>query len=152
MSKQETTRKPAAPWLEERGIVVELFEGGAWVEAQARSGCGSCTKSSCGTGLLARRHPSRLALHTNALLQVGDRVCLGLSVKSFLSGTLIVYGLPLLGAVLAGGLAETMISSGHVAVPFAFAGGLLAGCSISRHRLLRHQRQYQPILLAVESV
>ncbi len=71
-------------------------------------------------------------------------------MKSFLTGTLIAYGLPLLTAALAGGLAEMLVSAGHVAVPFVFAGGLLAGCLMSRCQLLRHQRQYQPILLAIE--
>ncbi|WP_227368419.1 SoxR reducing system RseC family protein [Halomonas sp. M20] len=151
MNEQGSIKPPAAQWLEERGVVVALFAGGAWVEARSLSGCNGCAKTGCGTGLLTRRRSSRLALYTDAGLCIGNRVRMGISPKSFLQGALIVYGLPLLTAVLAGGLAETLLSPGPLAVPFMFAGGLLGGCLLSRHQLQRHHRRYQPILLAVES-
>lgn len=150
MNEQAAIKRPTAHWLEERGVVVALFAGGAWIEAQPQGGCSGCAKQGCGTGLLARRRPSRLAVHTDVSLRVGDRVRLGMPTKSFLQAALIVYGLPLLAAILAGGFAETTLPSGYVTVPLAFVGGLLAGCLMSRYLLQRHQRQYQPILLAAE--
>nr|WP_299241931.1 SoxR reducing system RseC family protein [uncultured Halomonas sp.] len=150
MNEQDSIKRPPPQWLEERGVVVALFAGGAWVEARSQSGCNGCTRSGCGTGLLRRRRPSNLAVYTDTPLCIGNRVRLGISSTRFLHGTLIVYGLPLLTAVLAGGLAEMLLSPGQLAVPFAFAGGLFVGCLLSRHQLQRHQRRYQPILLAVE--
>ncbi|MGC3873042.1 SoxR reducing system RseC family protein [Halomonas sp. GXIMD04776] len=150
MSEQETTQRLTAHCLEERAVVVALFAGGAWVEARPQDGCHGCTQQGCGAGLVARRRLRHLSLYTDAPLRVGDRVRLGLPARGFLYSALVVYGVPLLIAITAGGLAERWVSLGNMAVPLVFVGGLLVGSLLSRYWLQRHPGQYHPILLAVE--
>ncbi|SDL70748.1 positive regulator of sigma(E), RseC/MucC [Modicisalibacter muralis] len=141
-----------ASWLEERARVVATFAGGAWVETEAKAGCGGCAaRQGCASGFLARwRRTPRLALLTDTQLHVGERVTIGLPAGRFLQGALIVYGWPLLLAIVAGGVAERLSAPGHVSVPLAFAGGLALGLLASRLQLRRHQRRYRPCLLGIE--
>lgn len=141
-----------ADWLEERARVVAIFTGGAWVETEPKAGCNGCAaQQGCASGLLARwRRTPRLALLTDERLHVGERVRIGLPAGQFLRGALIVYGWPLLLAIVAGGLAERLSSVGHVSVPLAFIGGLALGFFASRFQLRRHQRHYRPYLLSIE--
>lgn len=139
-------------WLEERARVVAVFTGGAWVETEPKAGCSGCAaQQGCASGLLARwRRTPRLALLTDDRLHVGERVTIGLPAGRFLQGALIVYGWPLLLAIIAGGLAERLSSAGHISVPLAFVGGLILGLLASRFQLHRHQRHYRPCLLSIE--
>lgn len=145
--------KPIAEraWLEEGAHVIGVFSGGVWVEAAPQRECYHCAARGCGRGLLARwRRPAQLRLYTTAVLSIGDRVRVGVPAEGFLHGALVVYGWPLLLAIMAGGLAEQWVPPGHVGVPLAFIAGLALGCFASRWQLRWHSRGYRPVLLAVE--
>ncbi|GGX81130.1 hypothetical protein GCM10007160_05500 [Litchfieldella qijiaojingensis] len=148
-SLSETSQQSS---LIEEARVVEPFAGGAWVEVSRPSSCRRCAaRQGCGAGLLARWRSSgavqRLAVHSEHPLQVNDRVYLALPASKFLQGTLMVYGIPLGAALLAGGLAETLLSVGHAMVPLAFAIGLAAGWAVVQWHGRRHVASFRPRLL-----
>lgn len=137
-----------SPWLVERARVVDTFRGGVWVEAQQQMGCSGCAAQGCGRGLLARwRRPARLALRTEAALSIGDEVRVGVPDTGFLYSALVIYGWPLLAALLMGGLAEQLVPVGHVTVPLSFLAGLALGMIASRWQLRRNAHRYSPVLL-----
>lgn len=143
--------------IEERGAVVAVEDGHAWVETRRRSTCQSCTVSKgCGTGLLAHASKGR-SLRVRVLdplgLQPGDTVVLALAEDALLRGSLAVYLLPLL-SLLAG-----VVLGDRVAMPLGLAadgGALLFGAAgfalglawVRRFgNRVRMDRRYQPIVL-----
>ncbi len=150
LPSKECAVEAGSGWLVEEARVLALFDGGAWVETDAEKGCGGCSaRHGCGSRLLSsRRSAPRLALYTDETLRVGDRIRIGLPAARFLQGALIVYGGPLLTAILAGGLAEWLTAPGSNSVPLAFVAGLALGVLGSRHALRIRQRRYLPRLIA----
>ncbi|MFC3283678.1 SoxR reducing system RseC family protein [Litchfieldella rifensis] len=141
--------------LIEEARVVEPFSGGAWVEVVKRSSCQQCTaRQGCGGGLLARFRPvraQRVAVASERALREGERVQVALPATRFLQGALVVYGVPLMTALLAGGLAEAILNVGHAVVPLAFASGLAAGWGGVQWHERRHGARFRPRLLIQET-
>lgn len=142
-----------ADWLEASARVVDVFCGGVWVETQEQAGCHGCAaRASCGSGLLSRfRARPRLKVVTSQGFQVGDSVRLRIPARSLLSAALIAYAWPLLFAVVAGSVAESLAAPGHAVVPMMFAAGLIVGVGVSRWHGWRWRRRHGPQLLVHES-
>jgi sigma-E factor negative regulatory protein RseC len=147
--------------LTEQGRVVALEADGLWVETVRASTCGKCSAASgCGHGLLnrlgdGRRNYVRVLPGDQPLsaIAVGDEVRIAVPEEVFLRGSLLVYGLPLLG-LLGGALALPAALSDAVAAnePLAVAGavtGFALGAGLVRWHAWRHRddRRLQPILL-----
>ncbi|SFC02673.1 positive regulator of sigma(E), RseC/MucC [Marinospirillum celere] len=82
-----------------------------WVQACIEQGCSSChLSSSCGQGLLARwfsRPPPLLQLDApNLVLEVGDRVELGVDASILNRAAWLQFALPLMTLLLASIFAE----------------------------------------------
>jgi sigma-E factor negative regulatory protein RseC len=93
----------------------------------------------CGAGLLIGATQARrveVSLAADMPLATGDRVELVLAAGKVLRATLIVYGLPLLGALIAAAVAFLLAWGDTVAV-LAAIGGLSAGMLAGRHLLRR---------------
>ncbi len=95
--------------LTEAAIVTRRDGGRVELELQRGSACGSCELSQgCGTGALGRllgRRSQALFIETEQQLEPGDEVLLALSESALVKASLTLYGLPLLGLVMAGLLA-----------------------------------------------
>ncbi|MHB0774034.1 SoxR reducing system RseC family protein [Halomonas sp. WWR20] len=117
--------------MEQEGHVVAVRDGQAWIETQRRSGCEGCqARSGCGQGILSqwRRKAHRLSIDCgDTPLAVGDHVTLGVEERVYLRGVVLLYGAPLLVAILLGGIAERWAGSGTLLVPGGFALGLGIG-------------------------
>jgi sigma-E factor negative regulatory protein RseC len=125
-----------------RGTVLSVVENGpasyAIVEVSAGFRCERCESGKgCGAGLFGSRQGQR---QTEALIapgmhvSAGDRVSIELAPRNLLRASLLVYGLPLAGAV--GGAALAYLSGfgdagGAIAALAGAGAGLLAG----RYRL-----------------
>lgn len=116
--------------IEERATVVRLDGDHAWVAAERQSSCGQCAaKTGCGTSalgdFLARRRPT-LKVRNTCRAAVGDDVILGIAEDAFLTGSLIIYGAPLLlllvGAATGSSLGAGLRLEGEGA---SILGGLL---------------------------
>lgn len=79
------------------------------LELQRGSACGHCELSEgCGTGAIGRLlgHRTRsLVIETSQLCHPGDQVVLSLPESALVRASLMLYGMPLLGLLLAGALA-----------------------------------------------
>lgn len=118
------------------GTIVAINERTATVQVERTAACPRCAAGrGCGAGLLSgSTRPALLdvALAPGSRYTEGDEVRLMLEPSDLLQATLLVYGLPLAGAVLmllAGWLLASPLSDPE-AIAFAVAGlaaGLLAG-------------------------
>ncbi|GHC20741.1 SoxR reducing system RseC family protein [Aidingimonas halophila] len=137
-------------WLTESGRVVTSFPGGAWVAVAPTSACQGCrSRQGCGGGwLLAWRQRERVVpIASDRGLHAGDRVRIGVRVENILYGTLLVYGLPLLMALSAGGAAD--VGGLPLDAPVAFGIGLLSGFGTSWWLTRRWIGVSRPLLIEV---
>lgn len=125
----------------------------AVVEVAAAFRCERCASGKgCGAGLLAGdASPRRVdALVDHQLdLHVGDRVQLELAGDNVLRAAMLVYGLPLGGALAGAGLAW-WFGAGDAAAALAAAVGALAGIATGRRRLRREAclQRFRPVITA----
>jgi len=114
----------------------------ALVDVDAGLACARCAAGKgCGAGLLGgnagpRRVEAVVAEHR--ALAPGDRVELVLASRNLLRAALVVYGLPLLGAVAAAVFAY-LLALGDAAATLAASAGLVAGWFVSRWQLQRRR-------------
>lgn len=124
----------------------------ALVEVDASINCARCAEGKgCGAGLLGRTSGSRRvdALITSGLkVREGDEVRIELAPGNLLQASMIVYGLPLAGAVLGAGVAY-FSGLGELYAAMAALGGILAGLMVARLRLRRSGcfRQFTPTIV-----
>jgi sigma-E factor negative regulatory protein RseC len=75
-------------------------------------------------------------------LKPGDRLQLGLSESALVRASLTVYGLPLLGMVIAGLIASFAIES-DVLIALAACAGFIGGYKFARY--LSHPLEHDPL-------
>ena len=122
------------------GRIVSIADGQATVSVDAAAICARCAAGKgCGAGLLTGGNRSRLIdvqITPGLNLKAGDEVKLTLAPSHLLRAAIFAYGLPLLGVMVALGLAwylnETL--NDRFAVILAI-GGLFAGAMFGRHFL-----------------
>ncbi|QIW15987.1 transcriptional regulator [Pasteurellaceae bacterium RH1A] len=136
----------------ETATVVAYREGIATVQCQAKSGCGGCSaQSGCGTkslsALVGERFAPRFELEVPEVLEVGDKVQLGLPEQTLLRGIMWIYCLPLLALV-----ASSLLLSQFIEQELWVALGIVACTGLSffvaRQKLRAEKaRQFEPIYL-----
>ncbi|WP_371188395.1 SoxR reducing system RseC family protein [Thalassotalea maritima] len=119
--------------VEEIATVVHVDGALADVESLVKSSCHGCKQQdSCGSGQVAKAFPSRrlqlrVTHHYNDL-RVGEEVVVGLQQNSLLSSAAIVYLLPLLFIIVAGGFAQSlMVEQWQMAEPWALLVTAISG-------------------------
>jgi sigma-E factor negative regulatory protein RseC len=131
--------------ITEQAIVTRCNGRQIELELQRGSACGQCELSQgCGTGALGRllgRRSKPLIIETDQVVRPGDRIQLGLSESALVKASLTVYGLPLLGMVVAGLLAS-FAGLSEVMVAFATGIGFIAGFKFAGYftRALEHDQ------------
>ena len=125
-------------WLSEMGRVVAIESDAVWVEADRSAACGKCAaRAGCGQGALAAMLQSSKgrvrAVSSDDLkaeqCALGEEVVIQVPESTLLSGTLMIYGLPLLVATVA---AVAASNAGDLASVAAFGAGLLVGFATLR--------------------
>ena len=146
----------------ETARVIALEADALWVETVRRSTCGGCAaRKGCGHALLdrtlgvqrgrIRALPGQL---DSSQYRIGDQVLLDIADHSILRGSLVAYGLPLLGMV-SGALAAVQLlpGNGDLLAVLGAAAGLLAGYALVRGHGARHRDdpRFQPVLQGLAS-
>jgi sigma-E factor negative regulatory protein RseC len=94
--------------IEEIGVICAIeqhdSEQVVLVETQIKSTCGSCeAQSNCGTGAIAKIFSNKretLRFRLNEMVEVGQKVRLGIPEENLLKASAMVYCLPLFALVL----------------------------------------------------
>ncbi|MCW9732715.1 SoxR reducing system RseC family protein [Avibacterium sp. 20-15] len=99
--------------LTERAVVISYQSGIAQVKCQSQSACGSCAaKSACGSAALAELNGVGTAhifeVETITPLNIGQIIEIGLSERSLIHSSLLVYFFPLIILVLSALIADTL--------------------------------------------
>lgn len=127
--------------------VVEIGEGGVWVEGIQRSACGSCSaRAGCGQHTLSKLgRPVRLWVETHDAYSLGNQVVLALPEGSLAFSALSLYGLPLIGLVIGAVLGN----QGGSEAQSMMAGmlGLVIGLGAARLFARRNKDDWQPTIV-----
>ena len=135
------------------GTIVSLADRAgelrAIIEVDAAVACPRCAAGKgCGAGILGAGRGTRrveAVIDSGLHLGEGDRVQLTLAPDSVLRASIIVYGFPLLGAIVAAAVAYSL-SLGDLGAALAALAGIGAGMLFGRRRLRRKQclREFMP--------
>lgn len=130
--------------IEEIAVVTRTGNGRIRIKSRQNSACGGCMqKESCGTAVLGKQLPNR-ELEVDCLLdlQVGDQVRVAIDDARLLSGSALLYLLPLLIMLAGVGLANAYLpaEAADSWMPEIALSGLLLAFRAIHHlqkRLLR---------------
>lgn len=121
-----------------RVLTIDLAKLSAEVEVAAAFRCARCASGKgCGAGLLGGNGKSRridAQIPTGITVHEGDEVRIELAPRHLLHAALIVYGIPLLGALVGAAIAYTL-GLGDLYAAFAGLGGIAVGIVLARQRL-----------------
>jgi sigma-E factor negative regulatory protein RseC len=103
--------------IEEIGIISAIeqhnYQQVILVETQIKSTCGSCeAQSNCGTGAIAKVFASKremLRFRLNEIVEVGQKVSLGIPEENLLKASALVYCLPLGALILSALIGQTIL-------------------------------------------
>jgi len=152
----------ARPVIEQRGRVISLDGGDAWVRVGGQSGCPTCDSGQgCGAGLfgrLLRRSAPEVRVVNHLQVRPGQPVVLGIPEHAYLSLVMRLYGWPLLAGVAGAWFGHALAAPrAGGSVPIldlaAAAGGLLAAgivLSLLRRSLPQRFTRLSPELLQSE--
>ena len=145
--------------INETGRVVALESDGLWVETVRRSTCGSCgAKQGCGHGILnsmaaGQRNYTWVTLGGTpaSAFTIGDDVEIALPEEVIVSGSFVVYMLPILATVLGAVIGQSLLLATLGADASAVLGavaGFGAGIVLVRWHARRNRNNplMQPVL------
>jgi len=136
-----------------RGRILSVQPDGAsaTVEVETVNFCARCSAGKgCGAGLFGNnRGPRQFKAPVLGPMELhaGDEVQIELAPQSVLHAASIVYGAPLAGMLVAGGIAYLLEMTDGLSA-LVLIGGIIGGATIS-HRRLRHRsclRQFTPTI------
>ena len=136
----------------ETGTVVALESDALWVETIQKTACEACVaQKGCGTRVLSKLtgKTNRIRVLANrscADLKIGQDVSIGIPEDVIVTGSMLVYILPVLCAVIGAWLGGS--SGDLVSIASALSGLLLGGLIVSlQSNKTRNDLRYQPVLL-----
>lgn len=124
----------------------------ALIEVDATVQCARCAAGKgCGAGLLGGLSGSRrieALIGAGLTVSEGDEVRIELEPRTLLQASLIVYGVPLVSAIVAAALAY-LADLDDLDAALAALGGIVAGLFIARFRLRKANclRQFTPTVI-----
>jgi sigma-E factor negative regulatory protein RseC len=132
--------------IEEIGVISAIEQHNSQqvvlVETQIKSTCGSCeAQSNCGTGAIAKVFASKretLRFRLNEMVEVGQKVSLGIPEENLLKASAIVYCLPLAALILSALVAQTILPL----VGLMAEGWLILFSAISTYFTFRFVRRF----------
>jgi len=143
--------------IEEQAQVVEVLGSQLVLQAQTQSACGSCSASKgCGTSVLSKvigRKFTRFQAENNIGAEVGDTVVVGISEDALLTGSLVMYIIPIMGmlvfSLIANVYLEAVADYRDLAIATAGIMGLVFGSMMSRWYFLRQgsRQRFTPVVL-----
>jgi len=123
--------------ISEQAIVIRCHGKHVDLQLQRQSACGQCELSQgCGTGALGRLLGHRgkpIVMDNLDNLKIGDGVTLELSERTLVKMSLLIYGLPLAGMIVAGMLTFLLFAASEGLLLLASVTGFLIGFKFAAH-------------------
>lgn len=148
-----------AGMVTEKAQVVAVEGDTALLQAQRQSTCGSCAvKSGCGTSVLASvvgQKVTQLKVRNTLGARPGDEVLLGMADHALVTGSLLVYMIPLVMLLLGALAGEGLVHYLGMDAEFTPMAGGIAGFALAVwvvRILLRKTSagaQMQPVMLRI---
>lgn len=146
--------------IKETAVVMRIESDSLWVAGVQGSTCGACSaRAGCGQRLLAaitaRAPMVRVLLdgRDSAHYQVGDEVEIAIPEDVVVKGSLFIYFCPLLGLLLAAGLAESLFNREALTVAAGFVGFMGGGLLVRAVSVMAgNKRHLQPSIVTTISV
>jgi sigma-E factor negative regulatory protein RseC len=143
--------------IEEHAVITELADGQATLEIERKTACGLCgQKRGCGNstwGKLLGHKTQALRAENCISAHVGDSVVVGIDERAMLNSVLFLYGIPLVGLLLATILAD-MIFANELYVALSAALGLLLAFLFAKYlvnsrfaTIKKSSNHYQAVIL-----
>jgi sigma-E factor negative regulatory protein RseC len=137
--------------VEESARVLKIEGDVVWVQAIAKSACGSCeAQKGCGHSLLARAGQKQIELPVdrNGLnVSKNDQVIIGVPEQAILRSSFLMYGVPLLAMMFVAMIASLIGVEEKIAVLMTFIALLLGFVWVNRQAKSLNFAQWQPILM-----
>ncbi len=143
--------------IEEQVLVVAVEGDQLLLEAQVQSSCGGCAaKKGCGTALLSQvvgKKFTQFKVKNTINARAGDRIIIGLPEQALLTGSLVMYLLPLLGMIVLALIADAILAADAVARDMSVALSAFSGFGLGMlmARFLLSSRQshsaYTPVII-----
>ena len=132
--------------IEEIGIICAIEQHNSQqvilVETQIKSTCGSCeAQSNCGTGAIAKVFATKretLRFRLNEIVEVGQKVSLGIPEENLLKASAMVYCLPLFALVLSALVGQSILPL----VGLIAEGWLILFSAFSSYFTFRYVRRF----------
>jgi sigma-E factor negative regulatory protein RseC len=148
--------------IEEIGVICAIEQHNSQqiviVETQIKSTCGSCeAQSNCGVGAIAKVFATKretLRFRLNEMVEVGQKVSLGIPEENLLKASAMVYCLPLLALVMSALIGQTilplvgMIAEGWL-ILFTAICSFLTFMFVRRFLSSSDQGDFDPLILKV---
>jgi len=144
--------------IEESAMVTRTADGIAWVQTQRKTACGGCSlNKGCGVSVL-----DKLLGDRSSILQVinpvsaeqGDEVVIGIREDALVTGSLVVYMIPLLTMILFAVFGAAVVtpwvgfSAEGISIVMALLGLIIGfGWVSGFSRRVKHDFRYQPVIL-----
>ena len=145
--------------VKETTTIVAIEPGYLWVEGVQSSTCGSCTaRAGCGhrllAGIKAQTSRLRVLLSTDDKTdyKIGEELQISIPDDVVVKSSLFIYLFPLLGLLLAAGMADYWFGKELVTISAGIIGLAVGGVLvrvISDH--LRNESRFQPSVIARKS-
>ena len=132
--------------IEEIGVISAIEQHDSQqvvlIETQIKSTCGSCeAQSNCGTGAIAKAIANKqetLRFRLNEIVEVGQKVSLGIPEENLLKASALVYCLPLFALILAALVGQEILPLLGLFAEF----WLIIFCAASAYLTFRFVRRY----------
>ena len=137
--------------VEESARVLKVEGDVVWVQAIAKSACGSCqAQKGCGHSLLAKAGQKQIDLpvdRNGIHVQENDQVIIGVPEQAILRSSLLMYGTPLFAMIIVAMVASLLGVEEKLSVLLAFAALVSGFVWVNRHAKSLNFAQWHPRLV-----
>lgn len=137
--------------VEESARVLKVEGDVVWVQAIAKSACGSCqAQKGCGHSLLAKAGQKQIDLpvdRNGIHVQENDQVIIGVPEQAILLSSLLMYGTPLFAMIIVAMVASLLGVEEKLSVLLAFAALVSGFVWVNRHAKSLNFAQWHPRLM-----
>jgi len=143
--------------IEEQAQVIEIDGSHLILQAKTQSACAGCAvKKGCGTSVLSKvvgRKFTRFRVENRIGAGVGDTVVVGIAEDVLLTGSAVIYMVPIISMILLALLADSVfahdLDQRDLSIAISAIFGLISGSILSKWYFQRHSssQRYTPVVL-----